>query len=319
MIPKPIRLTTIIEGIIMNIYKKWFWPLVAPALILFAAVVLVPFIVGFVNSFLAWRGTYYFNPETNSRATSFFQSFVGLTNYKEAFQDERFMNAFWYTIKYAIVAVISINVVALALAVFLDSISKGAGPFRTIFFLPNMLGGLALGFIWQFIFQIVYTDILFAPDALLHAEFLRYMTQDTTKALFALVILNVWQYAGYMMIIYTAGLNNIPVDFYEAASLDGATAWQKFRKITVPMLMSSFTICLFMVIANSFKLLDQNVALTDGDFNTRMLALQILRTTKDSTPPNYGKAQAQAVIFFVIIAIVSTIQVKATSKRELEY
>jgi raffinose/stachyose/melibiose transport system permease protein len=303
----------------MNIYKKWFWPLVAPALILFIAVILVPFVVGFVNSFLAWRGTYYFNAETNSRATTIMQSFVGLTNYKEALQDERFMHAFWYTIEYTIIAVIAINIFALALAVLLDNISKGAGALRTTYFLPNMLGGLALGFIWQFIFQIVYTDILFAPDSILHNEFLRYMTQDTNKAMFALVILNVWQYAGYMMIIYTAGINNIPVDFYEAASLDGASAWVKFKKITVPMLMSSFTICLFMVIANSFKMLDQNVALTNGDFNTRLLALQILRTVKDTTPPNYGRAQAQAVIFFVIIAIVSITQVRVTSKRELEY
>lgn len=303
----------------MNIYKKWFWPLVAPALILFIAVILVPFIVGLVNSFLAWRGTYYFNPETNSRAVSIFQSFVGIDNYKEAFNDARFMNAFWYTIQYTFFAVIVINIVALALALLLDNISKGAGALRTTYFLPNMLGGLALGFIWQFIFQIVYTDILFAPDSILHNEFLRYMTQDTNKAMFALVILNVWQYAGYMMIIYTAGLNNIPVDFYEAASLDGATSFDKFKNITVPMLMSSFTICLFMVIANSFKMLDQNVALTNGDFNTRLLALQILRTVKDTTPPNYGKAQAQAVIFFVIIALVSITQVRITSKRELEY
>lgn len=303
----------------MNIYKKWFWPLVAPALILFIAVILVPFIVGLVNSFLAWRGTYYFNPETNSRAVSIFQSFVGIDNYKEAFKDARFMHAFWYTIQYTFFAVIVINIVALALAILLDNISKGAGALRTTYFLPNMLGGLALGFIWQFIFQIVYTDILFAPDSILHNEFLRYMTQDTNKAMFALVILNVWQYAGYMMIIYTAGLNNIPVDFYEAASLDGATSFDKFKNITVPMLMSSFTICLFMVIANSFKMLDQNVALTNGDFNTRLLALQILRTVKDTTPPNYGKAQAQAVIFFVIIALVSITQVRITSKRELEY
>lgn len=303
----------------MNIYKKWFWPLVAPALILFIAVILVPFIVGLVNSFLAWRGTYYFNPDTNSRAVSIFQSFVGIDNYKEAFNDARFMNAFWYTIQYTFFAVIVINIVALAFALLLDNISKGAGALRTTYFLPNMLGGLALGFIWQFIFQIVYTDILFAPDSILHNEFLRYMTQDTNKAMFALVILNVWQYAGYMMIIYTAGLNNIPVDFYEAASLDGASAFVKFKNITVPMLMSSFTICLFMVIANSFKMLDQNVALTNGDFNTRLLALQILRTVKDTTPPNYGKAQAQAVIFFVIIALVSITQVRITSKRELEY
>jgi raffinose/stachyose/melibiose transport system permease protein len=181
-----------------------------------------------------------------------------------------------------------------------------------------MLGGLALGFIWQFIFQIVFTDILFSPQGVLHVDFLRYMTQNSTRALFALVILTSWQYAGYMMIIYIAGLNNISKDYYEAASIDGASPWRTFRSITVPMLMPSFTVVFFLTLSNSFKLLDQNVALTDGEFNTRLLAMQILRTVKDTAPPDYGKAQAQAVIFFLVVASITLTQVYITKKRELE-
>jgi raffinose/stachyose/melibiose transport system permease protein len=301
----------------MNIYKKWFWPLVLPALILFAMVILYPFFMGLINSFLAWRGTYYFDSETGTRANSLLNSFVGLDNYKEAFKDQRFVSALFYTIKYTVVAVIMINITALALALMVTKIAKGSGLFRTVFFLPNMLGGLALGFIWQFVFQIIFTDILFSPTAL-PIEALRYMTQDSTKALFALAILNTWQYAGYMMIIYVAGLNNISKDYYEAASIDGASFWHTFHKITIPMLMPSFTIVFFMTLANSFKLLDQNVALTNGEFNTRMLAMQILRTIKDSSPPNYGKAQAQAVIFFVVVAAITLTQVAITKKKELE-
>ena len=183
---------------------------------------------------------------------------------------------------------------------------------------PNMLGGLALGFIWQFIFQVVFTDILFGPGGVLHIEGLRFMTQSPVKALFALLIMTTWQNAGYMMIIYVGGLNTISGDLYEAASLDGANAFQRFRKITLPLLMPSVTVVLFLTLSNSFKLLDQNVALTDGEFGTRMLALQILRTLKDTSPPDYGAAQAQAVIFFVVVAVISLIQVYVTGKKEVE-
>jgi raffinose/stachyose/melibiose transport system permease protein len=302
----------------VNIYKKWFWPFIIPALFLFLLVIVLPFIMGVVNSFAAWRGIYYFNYETGTRAGSVFESFVGLKNYQAAFQDERFIRALWYTVRYTVAAVITINIAALCLALLVNHVIRGAGFFRTTFFLPNMLGGLALGFIWQFVFQIIFTDVLFGPGGIIHAEALRYMTQDSVKALFALVLLNTWQTAGYMMIIYIAGLNNIPKDFYEAASIDGASPWCVFRKITVPMLMPSFTVVFFMTLANSFKLLDQNVALTDGEFNTRMLAMQILRTIKDTTPSDYGKAQAQAVIFFIIIAVITLTQVNITKKRELE-
>ena len=145
------------------------------------------------------------------------------------------------------------------------------------------------------------------------------MTQDPVKALFALVIMTTWQSAGYMMLIYIGGLNSIPGDLYEAAAIDGAGPVRRFFKVTLPLLMSSITVVLFLTLANSFKLLDQNLALTNGDFDTRMLALQILRTTRDTQPPNYGVAQAQAVIFFLIVAAISLIQVYVTRSREVEF
>ena len=293
-------------------YKKWFWLLTLPAIVLFLFIIAIPFIVGAIYSFTSWRGTYF-------AGGTFWQSFVGVNNYVRAFADERFIHSLIYTSLYTLIAVIAINLVALAFALMLNNIKRGVGVYRTVFFLPNMLGALAMGFVWQFIFQVVYTDILFSPDGWLHIEFLRYMTQNTTKALFALVIMTVWQSAGYMMLIYISGLNAIPGDLYEAADIDGAGPIRKFFTITLPLLMPSVTIVLFLTLANSFKLLDPNVALTNGDFNTRLIALQILRTVQDKTPPDYGMAQAQAVVFFVIVAVISLFQVSLTRKREVEY
>lgn len=293
-------------------YKKWFLILSLPAIALFSLVILVPFVMGVVYSFTAWRGTYFVN------ADHWYQAFVGFENYVKAFETEKFRNAFVYTIKFTLVAVVVINIVSLAVSLILTKVTKGVGLFRAIFFMPNLLGGLALGFIWQFIFQIVYSQILFGKDGILPIEFLTNMTQDTNKALFALVIMATWQMAGYMMLIYINGLNNVPTELYEAAAIDGANTVKKFRHITFPMLMPSFTIVFFLTLANCFKMLDMNIALTNGDFDTRMLALQILRTTKDAAPPNYGLAQAQAVIFFILIATVTLIQVSITKKREVE-
>ncbi len=293
-------------------YKRWFWLLVLPAILLFVCIIALPFLIGAVYSFTSWRGTYF-------AGGSLAQSFVGLDNYRSAFANEQFVHALLYTTLYTVVAVIAINLVALALALMLNNIRRGAGLFRTVFFLPNMLGGLAMGFVWQFIFQVVYTELLFSPDGILHVEFLRYMTQDGTKALFALAIMTTWQSAGYMMLIYIGGLNAIPGDLYEAAQIDGAGPVRRFFKITLPLLMPSITVVLFLTLANSFKLLDQNVALTDGAFGSRLIALQILRTTQDITPPNYGVAQAQAVIFFVIVAIISLLQVWLTRRKEVEF
>lgn len=297
-------------------YKKWFFPFAIPAIILYVAVVVVPFLLGLLYSFTAWKGTYFANVETGHK-DSIWNSFVGFKNYIQAFQNQEFTSAFIYTIVYTIVAVIAINIVALLLALMINKLMRGAGLFRTIFFLPNLLGGLALGYIWQIIFQNVY-PMLFGPDSPISIPFLNNMLQNRWQALFALAIMVTWQMAGYMMIIYITGLNNIPSDLYEAAEIDGATSFQRFKVITLPMLMPAFTVVFFLTLANSFKLLDQNIALTNGNFDTRLLATQILKTVNDTAPPNYGQAQAQAVIFFIVIAIITLFQVNFTKKREVE-
>lgn len=293
-------------------YKKWFKILNIPAAILFVVVILVPFIMGVAYSFTAWRGSYFKGSE------HWYGALVGFKNYIKVFHSQKFITSFIYTIKFTIVAVVVKNIVSLGMALMVRKVGKGKGFFRTVFFFPNLLGGLAMGFIWSFIFQNVYSLMLFGEDSPIHIPFLCDMLQDPNKAVFAMAIMATWQTAGYLMLIYLNGLNNIPEDLYEAASIDGATAWQKFRHITVPMLMPAFTIVFFLTLFSSFKMLDENLALTGGDFGTRMLSLQILLTTRENTPPNYGMAQAQAVIFFILIAVVSIVQVIVTKRKEIE-
>lgn len=291
-------------------YKKWFKILNIPAIILFVVVILVPFIMGVAYSFTAWRGSYFKGSE------HWYGALVGFKNYIKVFHSQKFITSFIYTIKFTVVAVVIKNIVSLGMALMVRKVGKGKGFFRTVFFFPNLLGGLAMGFIWSFIFQNVYSLMLFGEDSPIHIPFLCDMLQDPNKAVFAMAIMATWQTAGYLMLIYLNGLNNIPEDLYEAASIDGATAWQKFRHITVPMLMPAFTIVFFLTLSSSFKMLDENLALTGGDFGTRMLSLQILLTTRENTPPNYG--MAQAVIFFILIATVSIIQVIVTKRKEIE-
>ena len=293
-------------------YKKWFKILNIPAAILFVVVILLPFIMGVAYSFTAWRGSYFKGSE------HWYGALVGFKNYIKVFHSQKFITSFIYTIKFTIVAVVVKNIVSLGMALMVRKVGKGKGFFRTVFFFPNLLGGLAMGFIWSFIFQNVYSLMLFGEDSPIHIPFLCDMLQDPNKAVFAMAIMATWQTAGYLMLIYLNGLNNIPEDLYEAASIDGATAWQKFRHITVPMLMPAFTIVFFLTLSSSFKMLDENLALTGGDFGTRMLSLQILLTTRENTPPNYGMAQAQAVIFFILIAVVSIVQVIVTKRKEIE-
>jgi raffinose/stachyose/melibiose transport system permease protein len=293
-------------------YKKWFKILNIPAAILFVVVILVPFIMGMAYSFTAWRGSYFKGSE------HWYGALVGFKNYIKVFHSQKFITSFIYTIKFTIVAVVVKNIVSLGMALMVRKVGKGKGFFRTVFFFPNLLGGLAMGFIWSFIFQNVYSLMLFGEDSPIHIPFLCDMLQDPNKAVFAMAIMATWQTAGYLMLIYLNGLNNIPEDLYEAASIDGATAWQKFRHITVPMLMPAFTIVFFLTLSSSFKMLDENLALTGGDFGTRMLSLQILLTTRENTPPNYGMAQAQAVIFFILITVVSIVQVIVTKRKEIE-
>lgn len=293
-------------------YKKRLVPLLLPAFILFLMVVAIPFFVGVLYSFTAWRGAYFAGGE------HFWEAFVGLENYVKIFKSSKFTNSLTYTVVFTLVAALVINAVSLTMALLATAIHKGGSAYRTIYFVPNLLGGLALGYIWQFIFEIVFSQILFGKDSLIAIPFLQNMLQDKWKAMFAMIIVYTWQMAGYMMLIYTNGLNSIPKDLTEAASIDGANVFQRFRNITVPMLMPSFTIVFFLTLSKSFMLLDQNVALTDGKFNTRLLAMQILRTTYDTNPPDYGMAQAQAVIFFILVAVITLVQVSITSKKEVE-
>ncbi len=293
-------------------YKRWFKVLSVPSVILFAVVIMAPFVIGVAYSFTAWRGSYFKGSE------HWYGALVGFQNYIKVFRSQKFMNAFFYTIKFTVIAVIMKNAVSLALALMVRQVNKGKEVFRTLLFFPNLLGGLAMGFVWSFIFQNIFSLMLFGEESLIHIPFLCNMLQDQNKAVFAMAIMATWQTAGYLMLIYLNGLNNIPEDLYEAASIDGATAFQKFRHITVPMLMPAFTIVFFLTLSSSFKMLDENLALTNGDFGTRMLSLQILLTTRENIPPNYGMAQAQAVIFFILIAAVSIAQVIITKRKEIE-
>lgn len=292
-------------------YKKWFFPFVIPAIVLFAVVILVPFVIGVINSFSAWRGVYY------RGGSNAFEAWVGLDNYIQALQDENFQHALLYTIVFTVVAVIAVNVFALAQALLINAIGRGVGLFRATFFLPNLLGGLAMGYIWLFIYENIFSKMLFGPDGLLPIDALANMTQDRWKNIIAMLIITVWQQSGYMMLIYTTGLANISKDYYEAAQIDGANAVQRFFYVTVPMLMPSFTIVFFMTLSGCFKMLDANVALTNGEFDTRMLALQVMRVPAD-TSNNYGLAQAEAVLFFLMVAAVSITQVVITKRKEIE-
>ena len=234
------------------------------------------------------------------------------------FKSKDFLQSLGYTAIYAVLAVIAQNVVSLLLALMIKKLTKGKGLFRTVLFLPYVLGMLAMGYVWRFIFENVFSQTLFGTDGVVHVEVLNNMLQNQWKALLAYAIVGVWQVAGYYLIIYLNGLNNISEDIYEAARIDGATGWTSFRKITLPLLMPSFTIVLFMSLANSFKMLDLNVSLTEGNFGTTMISYMILKTVRESSPPAYGEAQAQAVIFFVIIAVISIAQVMITKRKEIE-
>ena len=293
-------------------YKRKFWFMVLPSIVLFLLVIIVPFIEGVIYSFTEWRGSYFVGGE------HWWNALVGLKNYTSIFKSKNFLQSLGYTAIYAVLAVIAQNVVSLLLALMIKKLTKGKGLFRTVLFLPYVLGMLAMGYVWRFIFENVFSQTLFGTDGVVHVEVLNNMLQNQWKALLAYAIVGVWQVAGYYLIIYLNGLNNISEDIYEAARIDGATGWTSFRKITLPLLMPSFTIVLFMSLANSFKMLDLNVSLTEGNFGTTMISYMILKTVRESSPPAYGEAQAQAVIFFVIIAVISIAQVMITKRKESE-
>lgn len=278
--------------------KLNYWLFLAPCLVCFLGFVIVPTIMGFYYSLTDWNGI------------KKDYKFIGFENYITAFQDEQFWYSFAYTALFTLCSVILINGIGFLLALLVTKKFKGANFMRGVFFMPNLVGGLLLGYTWQMIFKKIFpaTNIPILGD---------WLSNNTTGFL-GLLILMVWQMSGYMMIIYIAGIQNIPDSVMEAASLDGATGMKRMFKITIPMVAQSFTIGLFLILSNSFKLFDQNLSLTGGGPNHKneMLALNIYNTAYQSA--KFGPAQAKAVIFFICIAIISVIQLSVTKKAEVE-
>lgn len=275
--------------------KRWFPVFVLPTLAAFIIAFAIPFVMGVFLSFTEFR--------TVTDAT-----FVGLSNYVRAFTDDNlFLQSLWFTVKFAVISVIGINVIAFILALLFTRELPGTNFFRTVFFMPNLIGGIVLGYIWQVIINGVLYNFGYS------------ITSNPTYGFWGLVILMHWQMIGYMMIIYIAGIQNIPTDILEAARVDGANAATVLFKITVPSVMPSITICLFLTITNSFKLFDQNLALTAGApaNRTQMVALDIYNTFY-SRSGYEGVGQAKAVIFFIIVAVIALLQLYLTRRKEVE-
>lgn len=270
---------------------------------LFLAPTLIAFIIGFVWPFLWGLYLSFFKFKTLK-----FIEFNGLRNYVLAFRDQSFTYSFFFTALFAIVVVIVINLAAFALAYILTGKIRGSTIFRTIFFMPNLIGGIVLAYVWKEILNDVIKK-LYGSALMLNPNY----------GFWGLVILLSWQQIGYMMIIYIAGLQNVSTDLVEAAKMDGASSWQILRKITIPQIMPSITICLFLSLTNAFKLFDQNLALTAGAPNkkTEMLALNIYNAFY-SNATNLGIGQAKAVIFFLLVVIISLTQLSLTRKKEAQ-
>jgi raffinose/stachyose/melibiose transport system permease protein len=218
-----------------------------------------------------------------------------------------FVHSLWYTALFAIVSVVLINVLAFAVALLLTKGFKGTNLFRTVFFMPNLIGGIVLGYIWQLIFNGILNKYSLT------------LTYHEKYGFWGLMILLLWQQVGYMMVIYIAGIQNVPGDLIEAAKIDGASKWETLKSVTIPMVMPSITICTFLTLTNGFKLFDQNLALTNGEpmRMSEMLAMNIYNTFYDRTGYE-GVGQAEAVIFFILVAIISMIQLRATRSKEVQ-
>lgn len=263
-----------------------------------------PFIQGIYLSFCKFR--------IISDAT-----FIGFENYAKAISDPSFLHSFWYTALFAIVSLVLINVLAFMVAYALTQGIKGSNLFRTVFFMPNLIGGIVLGYIWSMIFDGILSN--FGTSILM----------DSTFGFWGLIILMCWQQIGYMMIIYIAGLQAVPEDMLEAAKIDGATKTQTLFRVIIPNVMPSITICTFLSLTNGFKLFDQNLALTGGQpfeiladgspiKTTEMLALNIFNTFYGSNAASTGVAQSKAVLFFILVAAIGLIQLFFTRRKEVQ-
>ena len=284
--------------------QHWFPVFLLPMVAAFCIGFVWPFLQGLFLSFTKFKTTSKWN-------------WVGIENYLKAFQDQSFRYSFGYTALYAFISLVLINVLAFMVAYALTQKIKGSNLFRTVFFMPNLIGGMVLGYIWSMIF-----------DGLLSAYSTSILT-NTTWGFWGLIILMCWQQIGYMMIIYIAGLQAVPEDMLEAAKIDGANRWQTLIKVTIPNIMPSITICMFLTLTNGFKLFDQNLALTGGlpyiinpdgttVHTTEMLALNIYNTFYGQNVNSRGVAQAKAVLFFILVATIGLLQLRSTRKKEVQ-
>ena len=283
--------------------KRYFPVFVLPTLIAFTIGFLAPFVLGVYLSFCK------FTTVTDAR-------FIGLGNYAKILGDGDFLHSLWFTALFTIVTVLLINIFAFAVAMLLTKKIKGTNIFRTVFFMPNLIGGIVLGYIWKLIF-----------DGILSA-YNTYLTANAIFGFWGLVILMAWQQIGYMMIVYISGFQSVSEDIIEAAKIDGATSTQTLFKVIIPNMMSSITICTFLTLTNSFKLYDQNLSLTAGmpivtengvqTKMTEMLALNITSSFNSQGVYAKGTAQAKAVLFFIMVAIISIIQLNATRSKEVQ-
>ena len=280
-----------------NAIKK-YWPV-------FLLPTLAAFIIGFIWPFIWGIYLSFHKFITVSKTT-----FVGIDNYIKVFEDPTFVSAFWFTARFTIVSTILINVIAFMLALALTRGLKGTNAFRTVFFLPNLIGGIVLGYIWQILLNGILTNLGLPLLAI-----------DAKYGFWGLIILMCWQQIGYMMIIYIAGLQNVPGDLLEAASIDGASSFETLIKVKLPMVMPSITICSFLTLTNSFKLFDQNLALTSGEpaKASQMLALNIYDTFYARSGAQWkGIGQAKAVVFFLLVITISLVQLYFTRRKEVQ-
>ncbi len=284
--------------------KLLFWSFVGPLVLAFLIVVILPFLWGIYYSFTEWNGIVKSHVE-----------WVGLKNYINLFKDEEFLAAFWFTARFALVSVVLINAIGFFLALLVTQPLRSSTALRTVFFMPNLIGGLILGFMWQFIFIQVFSSL----SEVLNLPFLYGWLASPETGFWGLVILMTWQMAGYVMVVYIAALQSIPRELLEASEIDGVTIWSKTRYIIMPLVAPAFTINMFLMLSNSFKLYDQNLSLTNGGpFNsTQMLAMNIYNTAFKFD--KMGEAQSKAVIFFILVAAISIIQVRFSKRKEIEY
>lgn len=277
--------------------KRWSPLFVLPTLLAFTIGFIIPFAEGLYLSFCQ------FTTVRNAK-------FVGFGNYKKVFSDALLSHSFKFTVLFAIASIVLINLAAFMLALLLTRKLKGKNIFRTIFFMPNLIGGIVLGYIWQILINCVLSLVGQPLLAL-----------NSSAGYWGLIILMCWQQIGYMMIIYIAGLQNVSDSLLEAAQIDGATEWQTLWKVKLPMVMPSITICVFLTLTNSFKLFDQNLALTGGDPNhmTEMLALNIYQTFYARAGAQWkGLGQAKAVLFCLLVILIAVLQLKPTRSREVQ-